>query len=132
MLVKSETGVGDSEPAQMEATIRKTTSVISGHGGIVLSIDNDSMLAMFPQDAKAACTAAVKAAEQIAGKSKDEDVSSSGVVLHYGELTYGQITTPFGPRLAMSGRDFHCLKSWDVLPRKASLYPSTFPNWSGG
>ncbi len=33
-----------------------------------------------------------------------------GVVLHYGELTYGQITTLFGARLTMSGRDVHHLK----------------------
>ncbi|MEH2512854.1 adenylate cyclase [Nitrobacteraceae bacterium AZCC 1564] len=113
MLVKFETQVGDLEPALMEETIRETTSIVSRLGGFVLSIEDDSMLVMFPQEAKTACMAAVAAAEHITEKSKDEDSSSEvwpGVVLHYGELTYGQIATPFGVRLAMSGRDVHHLK----------------------
>jgi adenylate cyclase len=113
MLVKFETPVGDLEPALIEETIGKTTSIVSSLGGFVLSIDDDSMLAMFPQEAKTACVAAVAAAEHITEKSDDGDPSSEaspGVVLHYGELTYSQITTPFGARLAMSGRDVHHLK----------------------
>jgi adenylate cyclase len=110
MLVKFETHVGDLEPALMEETIRTATAIVSRLGGFVLSIDDDSMLAMFPQEAKTACLAAVAAAEHITEKSKDGDISSTGVVLHYGELTYGQITTPFGARLATSGRDVHHLR----------------------
>ncbi|WP_424629892.1 adenylate/guanylate cyclase domain-containing protein [Bradyrhizobium sp. SYSU BS000235] len=113
MLVKFEPHVADLEPSLMEETIRTTASIVSRLGGFVLSIDDESMLAMFPQEAKAACLAAVAAAEHITEKSKDEDSSSRmspGVVLHYGELTYGQIATPFGARLATSGRDVHHLK----------------------
>jgi len=113
MLVKFETHVGTFEPSFVEETIRKTTSIVSSLGGFVLSIDDDSMLAMFPQEAETACMAAVAAAEHITEKSKGEDPSSDsspGVALHYGELTYGQITTPFGARLAMSGRDVYHLK----------------------
>jgi adenylate cyclase len=113
MLVKFETDVGDLEPALMEETIRKTASIVSGLGGFVLSIDDDSMLAMFPQEAKTACMAAVAAAEHITEKSKDEDPSSEAspsIVLHYGGLTYGQVATPFGLRLTMRGRDIHHLK----------------------
>lgn len=113
MLVKFETHGESLESAPVEGAIRTATSAISRHGGFVLSIDDDKLLAMFPQEAKAACAAGLTAAEHITGKPMDEDASSEtspGVVLHYGELTYGQITTPFGARLAMSGRDVHHLK----------------------
>jgi adenylate cyclase len=113
MLVKfREVGECSSEPALTEESITMTTSIISRHGGLVLSI-GDSMIAMFPQQAETACAAALMAAEYVAGKFREEGVSSEpspDVVLHYGELTYGQIKTPLGARLIMSGLGINQLK----------------------
>jgi adenylate cyclase len=111
--VDASNDVQDLEPAQVEASIRQVTSVISRHGGFVLNIDDDSILAMFPQDAEAACVAALAAAEKIAEHFIAGQASfgaSPRVVLHHGRITYAQLNTPLGMRLVVAGRDVNHLK----------------------
>lgn len=119
MLVKFNLGmhssnlVAELDPAMVEESIRQVASMISAHGGFVLSIDDDSMLAMFPHEAEAASKAALTAAERITGQFRSDHALSEpspDVVLHYGEVTYGQINTPLGTRLVLSGRDVHHLR----------------------
>jgi adenylate cyclase len=119
MLVKlreaagSSDGVQDFDPALLEASIGKITSAISGHGGFILSIGADSIFAIFPQEAEAACAAALTAAKIIVGNVDNEDASSRpspDVILHYGKVTYGRLDTVFGDRVATTGRDFNLLK----------------------
>jgi adenylate cyclase len=119
MLVKlrevagSSDGVQDFDLALLEASIGIITFAISGHGGFVLSIGADSIFAIFPQEAEAACTAALMAAKTIVGNVDNEDASSRplpDVILHYGKVTYGRLDTTLGHRLVMAGRDFDHLK----------------------
>lgn len=119
MLVKlrevadSSIDVQDLDPAVLEASIGDITSVISGHGGFVLNICADSILAMFPQETEAACAAALTAAETIVGNVDNGEASSrplADIILHYGKATYSQLDTTLGHRLVMTGRDFNHLK----------------------
>jgi adenylate cyclase len=134
MLVKLETYVGQFEPALMEEAIRTTASIVSQLGGMILSIDGEVLLAIFPQEEKTACMAAVAAAERITEGSRGEGLSSetsSRVVLHYGKPMYSRIATPFGTHLATGGRDVHHLKQLGHVAAQGITLSQRFSDLAG-
>ncbi len=96
---------------------------VRAHGGEIVEIMGDGVLAMFPQlpegDAGAACRAALEAAEEalaaLAERNRRErpgmPVLQAGVALHYGTASYGNIGsgdrldfTVIGPDVNLTSR----------------------------
>lgn len=90
-----------TEPARvieiLDAYFDVVASAIDAHGGEVLKLIGDAVLAIFPLagDARAACRHALAAAEQalasIAGARTIADAPMIGIALHRGPVMYGNI-----------------------------------------